>query len=198
MISSCVPDGGKLLIVDNGTYGARFAKIASVYGLNHEVFKSSGFLPPDKEAVKAKLAEGGFSHFALVYHETTTGLLNPVPELCRFCRDRGIVTIVDAVSAFAAIPIDMDRDAIDFMASTSNKNIQAMAGVALVFCRKESLEAIKKLNLSMLVPRRGPVKADNRHNRSPLPGLQFRRPPRSCPPPGLYDISGETLGGEHL
>jgi 2-aminoethylphosphonate-pyruvate transaminase len=47
------------------------------------------------------------------------------------------------VSAFAAIPIDMDRDHIDFMASTSNKNIQGMAGVAFVFCRKEALEAVK-------------------------------------------------------
>lgn len=143
MISSCVPDGSRLLIVDNGAYGARFAKIASVYGLDFEVLKSSGFLPLDAEAVKRRLVDGKFTHFAIVYHETTTGLLNPVPELCRFCRERGIVTIVDAVSAFAAIPIDMDRDGIDFMASTSNKNIQGMAGVAFVFCRKEALEATK-------------------------------------------------------
>ncbi len=77
-----------------------------------------------------------------MYHETTTGLLNPVPSICKFCHDNNIITIVDAVSAFAAIPIDMDRDCIDFMASTSNKNIQGMAGVALVFCRKEALDAI--------------------------------------------------------
>jgi len=140
MISSCVPDGGKLLIVDNGAYGERFAKIASVYKLNFEVFKSSGFAPLDCEAVKAKLVEGHFTHFAIVYHETTTGLLNPAPELCRFCHEQGIVTIIDAVSAFAAIPIDMDRDCFDFMASTSNKNIQGMAGVGFVFCRKEALE----------------------------------------------------------
>lgn len=143
MISSCVPDGAKLLIVDNGAYGSRFAKIASVYKLNFEVFKSSGFMPLDTAAVKAKLLEGKFTHLAVVYHETTTGLLNPVPELGNFCRERGITTIVDAVSAFAAIPIDMDRDGIDFMASTSNKNIQGMAGVAFVFCRKEALDKTK-------------------------------------------------------
>jgi 2-aminoethylphosphonate-pyruvate transaminase len=143
MISSCVLDTGKLLIIDNGAYGNRFAKIAGVYKLNFEVFKSSGFLPLDKDAVKAKLLEGKFTHFAVVYHETTTGLLNPVPELCTFCHEHSITTIVDAVSAFAAIPIDMDRDNIDFMASTSNKNIQGMAGVAFVFCRKEALAAIE-------------------------------------------------------
>lgn len=144
MISSCVPDGARLLIVDNGAYGARFAKIASAYRIPHEVFSSSGFMPLDAEAVKAALVEGNFTHFAIVYHETTTGLLNPVPDLCRFCRDCGIVTIVDAVSAFAAIPIDMERDGIDFMSSTSNKNIQGMAGIAFVFCQKASLERTRE------------------------------------------------------
>jgi len=140
MISSCVPADGKLLIIDNGAYGERFAKIAAVYKLNFEVYKSSGFAPLDCNAVKAKLANGGFTHFAVVYHETTTGLMNPAPELCRFCHERGITTIVDAVSAFAAFPIDMDSDCFDFMASTSNKNIQGMAGACFVFCRKEALE----------------------------------------------------------
>jgi 2-aminoethylphosphonate-pyruvate transaminase len=143
MLSSCVPDGAKLLVVDNGAYGTRLAKIASVYRLNAEVYKSSGFLPLDTGAVKAKLVEGNYTHLAIVYHETTTGLLNPVPELCRFCHEHHITTIVDAVSAFAAIPLDMNRDGIDFMASTSNKNIQGMAGVGFVFCRQEALEKIQ-------------------------------------------------------
>jgi len=143
MISSCVPDSGKLLIIDNGAYGARMAKMAGVYKLNFEVYESSGFLPLDTEKVKEKLLSGKFTHLAVVYHETTTGLLNPVPELGIFCKEHNIVTIVDAVSAYAAIPIDMDRDGIDFMASTSNKNIQGMAGIALVLCRKEALEKIK-------------------------------------------------------
>ena len=143
MISSCVPDSGKLLIIDNGAYGARMAKMAGVYRLNYEVYESSGFLPLDTEKVKQKLISGKFTHLAVVYHETTTGLLNPVSELGRFCHEHGIITIVDAVSAYAAIPIDMDRDGIDFMASTSNKNIQGMAGIALVFYCKEALENIK-------------------------------------------------------
>lgn len=143
MMSSCVPDGGKLLVLDNGAYGARLAKIAGIYGLNFEVYKSSGRFPPDTDRIKEKLLDGAFTHLALVYHETTTGLLNPAPELCRFCREHRVTTIVDVVSAFAAIPIDMDRDGFDFMASASNKNIQAMAGVGFVFCRGESLEEIK-------------------------------------------------------
>ncbi len=143
MISSCVPEDGKLLIVDNGAYGKRMAKMASVYKLNYETYKSDGIHRIDVEDLKQKISEGGYTHLAIVYHETTTGILNPVPEICRFCHSKGIVTIVDAVSAFAAVPIDMDRNCIDFMASTSNKNIQGMAGLAFVFCRKEALESIK-------------------------------------------------------
>ncbi len=142
MLCSCVPQNGKLLIVDNGAYGERMCRIASVYKLDFEVFKSSGYLPLDTAELKKRLVDGKFSHLAIVYHETTTGLLNPVPEIGRFCREHRIVTIVDAVSAFAAIPIDMDTDGIDFMASTSNKNIQGMAGIAFVFCRTAALEKI--------------------------------------------------------
>ncbi len=143
MISSCVPQDGKLLIVDNGAYGKRMAKMASIYRINYETFVSDGIHRMDVEALKSRLLDGKFTHLAIVYHETTTGILNPVPEVCRFCHEHNIVTIVDAVSAFAAIPIDMDRDCIDFMSSTSNKNIQGMAGLAFVFCRKEALESIK-------------------------------------------------------
>ena len=143
MISSCVPDSGKLLIVDNGAYGKRMAKMADIYGLDYDVYKSDGVHRIDVPDLEKRIVDGGYTHMAIIYHETTTGILNPVPEICRFCHEHNVVTIVDAVSAFAAIPIDMDRDCIDFMSSTSNKNIQGMAGIAFVFCRKDALESIK-------------------------------------------------------
>ena len=143
MISSCIPPEGKLLIVNNGAYGKRMAKIASVYRIDFDVYESDGINTPDIDEMKKLLDSEKYTHFFMVYHETTTGLLNPVPEMCRYCHSKGITTIIDAVSAFSAIPIDMDRDCIDFMASTSNKNIQGMAGLTFVFCRTEALEAIK-------------------------------------------------------
>ncbi|MBE6520984.1 MAG: 2-aminoethylphosphonate--pyruvate transaminase [Thermoplasmata archaeon] len=143
MISSCIPDGSRTLIVNNGAYGKRLARIADIYGLEYDEFESDGTQPLDAEAVKRRISSGGYTHLVIVYHETTTGLLNPVPEICRHCKANGVTTIVDAVSAFCAVPIDMDEDGIDFMSSTSNKNIQGMAGLAFVFCRTEALESIK-------------------------------------------------------
>ncbi len=143
MISSCIPDGAKTLIVDNGAYGKRFCQIADSYGIPYDVYKSSEYLPLNVEELKKKIVDGKYTHFVIVYHETTTGLLNPAPELCRFCKEHDVTTIIDAVSAYAAIPIDMEKDGFDFMASTSNKNIQGMAGVGFVMCQKSSLNKIK-------------------------------------------------------
>ena len=143
MISSCVPDDGKLLVINNGSYGARMAKIASVYNLDFDVFESSPHQALDLVALEKQLIAGKYTHLAAVHHETTTGLMNPIALIGTLCRQLNIVTIVDTVSSFAAIPIDMKRDGIDFMASTSNKNIQGMAGACFVFCNQKELEKLK-------------------------------------------------------
>lgn len=145
MLCSAVPEDGRLLVIDNGAYGARMARIASVYKLNHEVFKSSTTGPVDLAALERKLVEGKFTHLAAVYHETTTGLLTDLPSIGEICRRLGIITIVDAVSAYAAIPMDLKKLNVHFMASTSNKNIQGMAGVGFVICDREQLERTKNI-----------------------------------------------------
>ena len=143
MISSCVPPQGKLLVVDNGSYGARFAKIASVYHLDMTVFKSSTFEPIDLKALEAEFARGHYDALAIVYHETTTGLLNQIDQICPMAKRYGMLTLVDAVSAYGGMPIDMDKLGIDFLTSTSNKHIQGMAGVGFVVCKNSELEKQK-------------------------------------------------------
>ncbi|MGB4335355.1 MAG: 2-aminoethylphosphonate--pyruvate transaminase [Chromatiaceae bacterium] len=150
MLSSVVPDGGRLLVLDNGSYGARMAKIASVYKLDHEVFKSSSKAPVDLNALEDKLRSGRFTYLAAVYHETTTGLLTDLPAIAAICRRLGVVTIIDAVSAYAGIPMDLEKLGVHFMASTSNKNIQGMAGIAFVVCDREHLERTKNIPMRNL------------------------------------------------
>ncbi|MGP1593842.1 MAG: 2-aminoethylphosphonate aminotransferase [Treponema sp.] len=143
MISSCVPDNGKLLVIDNGSYGARLAKIAEIYKLQMDVFKSSTYEPIDLQKLETVFASKQYTHLACVYHETTTGLLNPLHIICPMAKKYGMVTIVDAVSAYCGMPMDLKTLGIDFMASTSNKNIQGMAGVGFVICNKTELEKTK-------------------------------------------------------
>jgi len=145
MISSCVPENGHILIVDNGSYGERIAKIASVYNINHTVYKSSTYEKIDINALENEFKTGKYTHLGIVYHETTTGLLNPLDVICPLAKKYNIVTIVDAVSIYAGMPMNLSKLGIDFMASTSNKNIQGMAGVGFVICKKDELEKTKSI-----------------------------------------------------
>ncbi|MBS1371369.1 MAG: 2-aminoethylphosphonate--pyruvate transaminase [Lentisphaeria bacterium] len=143
MIASCIGDRDRLLILDNGVYGDRMARIAEVYRLPFERLKSSPWLPVDPEALERQLATGRFTHLAYVFHETTTGVLNPAKEIGALCRKYRVAVLADAVSAFAGIPFDLEECGIDFMAATSNKNLQGIAGIAFVICRKECLPELK-------------------------------------------------------
>ncbi|MDE5898658.1 MAG: 2-aminoethylphosphonate--pyruvate transaminase [Treponemataceae bacterium] len=143
MVCSVVPDSGRLLVIDNGSYGSRLAKIAAVHRLPFDVFTSSTYEPIDLAELEKAFASKKYTHLACVHHETTTGLLNPIGEICRRAKEHGIVTIVDAVSSYCGIPMNLAELGIDFMASTSNKNIQGMAGIGFVICRRTELEKTK-------------------------------------------------------
>ncbi|MDD7769309.1 MAG: 2-aminoethylphosphonate--pyruvate transaminase [Treponema sp.] len=145
MVCSVVPENGKLLVIDNGSYGNRIAKIAGVHKLNYDVFTSSTYEPINLKDLENVIAEGKYTHLAGVYHETTTGLLNPIKEICKIAKKYGLVTIFDAVSAYAGIPMNMKDIGVDFISATSNKNIQGMAGIGFVVCNKKALEATKDI-----------------------------------------------------
>lgn len=145
MVSSVVPENGKLLIIDNGSYGSRLAKIAAVHKLDFDVFSSSTYEPIDLKKLEEQFKSKKYTHLACVYHETTTGLLNPISKICNMAKSYGMVTIVDAVSAYCGIQMDLGKLGIDFMASTSNKNIQGMAGVGFVVCKNDELQKLKDI-----------------------------------------------------
>lgn len=147
MVSSVVKDNGKLLVVDNGSYGARLSKIAKVYNIDTEVFKSSTYEPIDIDGLEKVMKSKKFDAFAMVHHETTTGLLNPVEIICPLAKKYGMTTIVDTVSSYAGMEIDAKKMGIDFLSGTSNKHIGGMAGVGFVVCNKAEL--MKQKNYKM-------------------------------------------------
>ncbi|MCZ8515782.1 2-aminoethylphosphonate--pyruvate transaminase [Paenibacillus filicis] len=144
MLSSAV-DNGMTIIINNGAYGKRMCEIAEAYGLNYLEFKS----PPDdavdlnalEQAIQS--SEQPVSHLAVVHHETTTGLLNDIKAIGDICWRHQIDMIVDAMSSFAAIPIQMKEMNISYLASSSNKNLQGMPGVSFVIAEKRKLELLK-------------------------------------------------------
>jgi 2-aminoethylphosphonate-pyruvate transaminase len=143
MVSALVPQGGRLLIVENGVYGERIALICSQYGIVHERVVGDWMRPPDYAAIGAKLAsqsrDAPFTHVAVVHHETTTGRLNDLRQLASLCRQHGAALLVDAVSSFGAEEIDFNDAALAAVAATANKCLHGVPGAAFVIVRRREL-----------------------------------------------------------
>src|SRR5690606_7843556 len=140
ILSSVIPENGRILIIDNGAYGKRMCQITKIYKLDTVVFESSSIAPIDLNALEEVIKkEKGLTHLAMIHHETTTGLLNDISAVGKLCDRYNISFIVDSMSGFAAIPVDMKAMNIDYLAASSNKNIQGMAGIGFAICNKDTL-----------------------------------------------------------
>jgi 2-aminoethylphosphonate-pyruvate transaminase len=114
--------------------------IARRHGLNHVLVSLKETAPVTPEAVRRALEEHpDITHLAMVHCETTTGILNPVEAVARAIRGRGLTFIVDAMSSFGGIPIDIRKLGIDFLVSSANKCIQGVPGFGFVIARRSSL-----------------------------------------------------------
>ncbi|MBU9435391.1 2-aminoethylphosphonate aminotransferase [Burkholderia multivorans] len=139
MIAALVPKDGKLLVVENGVYGERITQIATQYGIAHDVLKHEWMQAPDLAQIAARLDAGGYSHVAVIHHETTTGRLNDLGAIADVCRARGVKLLVDGVSSFGAEAIDFAGGDIDAVAATANKCLHGVPGAAFVIVRRSAL-----------------------------------------------------------
>ncbi|WP_321782710.1 2-aminoethylphosphonate aminotransferase [Burkholderia pyrrocinia] len=139
MIAALVPQDGKLLVIENGVYGERIAQIATQYGIAHDVLKHEWMQAPDLAQIAARLDAGGYSHVAVIHHETTTGRLNDLGAIADVCRARGVKLLVDGVSSFGAEAIDFAGGDIDAVAATANKCLHGVPGAAFVIVRRSAL-----------------------------------------------------------
>jgi 2-aminoethylphosphonate-pyruvate transaminase len=145
MVSSLVPSTGRLLVVENGVYGARIAQICDRYRIHHQRVIGSWMESPNLDDIAALLdAEADtwpFTHLAIVHHETTTGRLNDLASLRHLCGPRGVKLLVDGVSSFGAEVIDFNDPAVDAVAATANKCLHGVPGAAFVIVRRDALAA---------------------------------------------------------
>ncbi len=142
VIGSAVPQWGKLLVLTNGAYGQRIAKIAQVLKIPHAVQDSGELSPPDIHRLDRELnGDTTITHVAVVHGETTTGMLNPIDAIGEVVRRHGRVFIVDAMSTFGGVPLDVDSCGIDFLVSSANKCIQGVPGFGFIIARRRQIEA---------------------------------------------------------
>jgi 2-aminoethylphosphonate-pyruvate transaminase len=152
MLTSLLPSDGCLLVLENGVYGERLARIAAIYDIDCVSLRAPWGAPIDLAAIQAQLAGGEFTHLAVVHHETTTGRLNPLDEIADLCSANGVRLLVDAVSSFGAERIPIEHEALDACAGTANKCLHGIPGVAFVLCREPTLRSGMRRTLSLHLP----------------------------------------------
>ena len=153
-IGSLIPADGKLLVLVNGAYGRRIVTIAERLGIAVDCIASPETEPNDPASVRAHLsAHPGITHVAAVHCETTTGILNPIAELGAVVASCGRRFIVDAMSSFGGMPVDVAAWQIDCLISSANKCLEGVPGIAFAIVRtgllKESRGRARSLSLDL-------------------------------------------------
>lgn len=149
-LGSVVRPEDHLLVAANGAYGKRMGVIADYYKLNCHVMRFEETEAVDPKAIDAYLTEHQeVTHVSVVHCETTTGVLNPLAEIAEVVKRHGKTLIVDAMSSFGGVPIDMAELGIDFLISSANKCIQGVPGFGFIIARRSLLEQCKGVARSL-------------------------------------------------
>jgi len=140
-LANLVPRDGKVLVPQNGAYCQRILKILKCLGRAHVALDLPEDRHPTGEMVEEALrADPAITHVAQVHCETGTGILNPLPEIAAACARHGKGLIVDAMSSFGAIDIDLSKYPVDAVVAASGKCIEGVPGMGFVIARKAVLE----------------------------------------------------------
>lgn len=143
-INSLLPEGKRVLVVNNGAYSTRAVEICEYYGLPHIDLRFSLNQTPDLDTIEKTLREN--PDIALVHtthNETGTGILNPIREIGALAHKYGAVFTVDTTSTYAMCPIDIEKDNIDFCMASAQKGLMAMTGLSFVVGNREIIEKSK-------------------------------------------------------
>lgn len=143
-INSLLPEGKKVLVVNDGAYSARAAEICEFYGLPHINLEFPVNQLPDLAVIEKTLKEN--PDIALVHtahNETGTGLLNPIREIGALAHKYGAIFTVDTTSTYAMRPIDIEKDNIDFCMASAQKGLMSMTGLSFVVGNTAIIEASK-------------------------------------------------------
>ena len=141
MIGTFVPVDGKLLILINGAYGERMAKICRLAGHDFETITWAEDQPIDTMRLEQALTNREITHVAVVHCETTSGILNPISDIARVTARHGRSLLIDSMSGFGALHIDARDLPFDALAASSNKCLEGVPGMGFVIARKSALGA---------------------------------------------------------
>jgi aspartate aminotransferase-like enzyme len=136
----------KVLTLCCGAFSDKWYSVAQSKGISAEKIQVGWGESIDPETVRAKLAEGGFDLVTLIHNETSTGVMNDVAAIAKVVKSfPGVLLVVDAVSSFSAVPIQMDALGIDVLLAGVQKALALPPGLTVFACSEAALERAKAM-----------------------------------------------------
>jgi 2-aminoethylphosphonate-pyruvate transaminase len=142
VLASATSGDAPVLVLANGEFGERLGAISEVHNPRTTVLRQAWGTPFDLDRVAQAIRDVGPALVAMVQHETSTGMLNPVAEVGRLVRDAGAKLFVDAVSSFSADALDFDASGVSFVSTSSGKALGCYPGLSIVVARHADFETI--------------------------------------------------------
>ena len=148
-VINLLDDKDKVLVVNGGSFGQRFADLVDLHGIPHEVIcldAGHALQQSDLSPFEGK----GFTALLVNLHETSTGVLYDINMIGDFCRRNGIFLIVDAISSFLADEFDMSSCGADVMITGSQKALACPPGASVVVLSPRALERVERIESGVM------------------------------------------------
>lgn len=140
VMMTAISEEDKPLLITNGAYGERIVKMAEAIGMTFSQYSVEyDQIPQEKEIRRILASDRDITHIVMVHCETTTGILNPLEMISNVSREYGKTLIIDAMSSFGGITINVPELEIDYLISSANKCIQGVPGFGFIIARRDKL-----------------------------------------------------------
>lgn len=145
-VCSSVSEGKKLLVINNGVYGDRISRIASAYKIDKVELQYDWHRQPDIKQIENTISKDpGIEVVAMVHHETSTGLLNPIHTIGEITNKYDRTFLVDSISGLGGEEIDLINDNVDICVGSANKCIQGLPGLSFVILKQEGVKRLRNI-----------------------------------------------------
>ena len=143
-VVSLVAHGDRTLTLMNGYFGHRMLMLNQVHGAKADQLEFTDGKAADPDTLRKQLRKEKYSVVFITHVDTSSSVINPVPELVEECSKAGVLSVVDSVCAIGGVPLDFDRLGADIVFTASQKALAAAPGAVLIACSPHAIEHMEK------------------------------------------------------
>jgi len=143
-VVSLVSHGDRTLTLMTGYFGHRMLMLNQVHGAKADNMKPTSGEAVAPDALRKKLRKAKYKAVFMTHVDTSSSVLNPVPELVEECAKADVLSVVDSVCAIGGVPLDFDRLGADIVFTASQKALAAAPGAVLIAASPRAVEHMEK------------------------------------------------------